>query len=111
MKGGIGAALPQASFGILDERVAADPDHALKVGRPLGSGDGVVDVEDLGVTIFAAVTGKILSKDLVDRLCCFRHREDALKQLGLVLLQLNQKVTACLARSFERFFGNAWHRA
>lgn len=111
MKGGFGAALPQAGFGILDEGVAADPDHALKVGRPLGSGDDVVDIEDLDVSVFAAVTGKILSKDLVDRLCCFRHGEDALEQLGLVLLQLDQKVAARLTRCFEGFFDSAWHRA
>ena len=111
MQCGFGPALPQAGFGVLDKGVAADSDHALKVGRPLGSGDGVVDIKDLDAPVFAAITGKILSKNLVNWLCCFRHGEDALKQLGLVLLQLDQKVAACLARRLEGFFGNAWHRA
>ena len=105
-----GPVLPKTGFGVLDECVAADPDHALKVGRPLGSGDGVADIEDLGLPVFAAVAGKILGQDLVNRYLCFRHRVDALEQLGLVLLQLDQKVTACLARRLEGFFDNAWHR-
>ena len=110
MQRGFRPALPQTSFGVLDECVAADPDHALKVGRPLGSGDIVVDIEDFGASVFTAVTGKIPGQDLVDRGCCFHHRKDTLKQVGLVLLQLDQKVTACLARGLERFFDNAWHR-
>jgi len=107
MQDGFGAALPQAGFGILDEGVAAD---ALKVSRPLGSGDGVVDIEDFGLPVFATVTGEILGQDLINRPLGFRHREDAFKQLGLVLLQLDQKMTACLARRLEGFFDNAWHR-
>ena len=110
MQRGFGPALPQTRFGVLDEGVSADPDHALKVGRPLGSGDGVADIEDLGPPVFATVTGKILGQDLVNRYLCFRHREDAFKQLGLVLLQLDQQVTACLARRLEGFFDNAWHQ-
>lgn len=107
MQRGFVPALPQTSFGILDEGVAADPDHALQVGRPLGSGGGVADIEDLGLPVFAAVTGEILGQGLVNRPLGFRHREDAFKQLGLVLLQLDQKMTACLARRLEGFFDNA----
>ena len=110
MQSGFDPALPQSGFGVLDEGVAADPDHALKAGRPLGSSDSVADIEDLGLPVFLAVTDKILGQDLVNRVLCFRHREDAFKQLGLVSLQLDQKVTACLARRFEGFFDSAWHR-
>ena len=110
MQCGFGPALPQTSFGVLDESVTADPNHALKVGRPFGSSDRVADIEDLGLPVFAAVTSKILGQYLINRYFCFRHRENAFKQLGLVLLQLDQQVTAGLARCLEGFFGNAWHR-
>lgn len=105
MQRGCGSVLPQAGFGILDGSVATDPDHALKVGRPLGSDDGVVDIENLGVSVFAAITGKILGQDLVNGRFCFRHGEDALEQVGLVLLQLDQQVTTRLTRCLEGFFG------
>ncbi|MGI9486231.1 MAG: hypothetical protein ACR2RF_10215 [Geminicoccaceae bacterium] len=80
--------------------------HASKVGRPLGSGDGVADIENLGVSVFVAITGKIPGQELIDRCYCFRHGEDALQQIGLVLLQLDQQVTARPTRSLKRFFDN-----
>ena len=104
-----GTALPETGLGLLDECAATDPDHALKIGCPLSSGDSVADIEDLGLSVFVAITGEILGQDPVNRYVRFRHRKNAFKQFGLVLLQLDQKVTACLARRLERFFGNAWH--
>ena len=104
-----GAALPKTGFGVFDECAAADPDHALKIGCPLSSGDGVADIEDLCLPVFVTITGEVLGQDPVNRHVCFRHRENAFKQFGLVLLQLNQKMTACLAGCFEGFFGSAWH--
>ena len=78
---------------------------------PFGSGDGLAGVEHGDGAGFAAVMPAIAGRGSVNGLCGGRYGLHVFTQDRLIVLQLNDKMSARLNGGFESFFDNAWRPA
>lgn len=106
--GDFSALVPHAGGGGAEQGTASDADDGLDEGLPVSRGEGIVDGKDFDGAVLLAGSALVPRKIGVGRRAGGGNGADGLKQVGLVLLQLDQQMVSRPTGDLERFFGSAW---
>lgn len=107
----LGGAAPETRLGISMQDVAGDANDALDQGLPIGSGHGAGRAEHVDCPGFMPVASSGDLNVTAGGLAGSAGGFDALQQRRLIILQLDEELSADLCGDLEGFFGSAWHRA
>lgn len=100
--------IPHAGGGGPEQGAACDADDGVDEGMPLGRGQGIADREDVDGAVLLAGSALVPRKRGVGGNAVVGDGADGVKQVGLVLLQLDQEMVVRVAGDLERFFDSAW---
>lgn len=90
--------------------MSGDADDGLDEGGPLGLGQGFADGKDLDGAVFLARSAVVLGGRGIDRVLGCGDGLDGVRQIGLIVLDLDQQMVARGQGGGECFFGRAWRR-
>ena len=101
---------PHAGSGGAQQGPAGDADDRVDERMPFGPGQVIADGKDVDGTVFLAGSALVARIRGVGGNAVVGDGADGLKQVGLVLLHLDQEMVARVAGYLERFFDSAWRR-
>ena len=106
--GDFSAFILQAGSGGAQQGAAGDTDDGLDEGMPVGRGQGIASGKYFDAAVLLAGSAGVARSRDVGRRAVDDDGADGIKQVGLVRLQLDQKMVAGVAGDLECFFDNAW---
>jgi len=109
--GDLAALIPHASGGAAQPGVTRDADDGLDEGPPLARVQGFADGEDFDGAPLMSGSALVARRGGVGGRAPGSDGDDDVKQIGLVLLELDQQMAPRGQGRSEGFFGRAWRRA
>jgi hypothetical protein len=110
-QGGLAGDAPEPGCGGAGENVAIDADDRADMASPLGVGQAVAWREHLDQTgLFARTAVLVGGARAIEWRSGVAQLGDGVMESGLVGFDLGDQMNVACSGSFERFFGNAWHR-
>jgi hypothetical protein len=108
--GDLAAAVPHAGCGAAQPGLSGDTDYGLDEGTPLGLGQGIACGKDFDGPMFLSGAALVLRRCGVGGGAPGGDAGDGVRQLCLVVLELDEEMVAGGQGGCEGFFGRAWHR-
>jgi hypothetical protein len=102
--------VPHAGGGTAQPSAAGDADDGLDEGAPLGLGQDTASGKDFDAAMLLSGAAVVLRRCGVGGGVPGGDAGDGVRQLGLVVFELDEQMVARGQGGCERFFGRAWHR-
>jgi hypothetical protein len=108
--GDLATLIPHAGGGAAQPGVAGDADDGLDEGGPLGLGQGVADGKDFDGAILLTGSAFVLRRGGVGGCVLGGDGADGVRQVCLVVFELDQQMVPRSQCRGKCFFGRAWRR-
>ena len=110
VEGDLATLLPHTGGGAAQPGVAGDADDGLDDGAPLGLSQGLTDGKDFDAAILQSGSALVARSGGIGGGATGGDGADGVRQVGLVIFELDQQVVSRGQGRGECFFGRAWRR-